>query len=719
MKIYKKKLFLLSGLFFLWVGTIELFAQSGPPVECSATFETKEPTYQLANWRWWSKDTADWIWYRRMPNNIDNVRLQLYSPFHFKEMSGGLENANVAHFYQNPDKISYLPEEGWEVVMKKFGRDTIYNGVYLPIFVLYNRFSGLTRVFIYHTFKSPLPVKNVILSIEFYNLIKQSALLSLINPDINALDSYQKNVRYKFENQYDNDAPGNWLFYEFTSVYDPCTCDWSYNINIEGWDNVGELTDNRSILQTRCYLTVLENGREMTPQIEGFDIHNPGSVSATEQTAYWPLQPTYNNTLGIFNLIETPKLEYVAYRPENLAYERQYPSSTQTGVDFGNRPKGSPYIRQYRLKEPIKYAFNPAAGLEIVSLEAAWVQELPQNIPSVSAASFEPQTKDGNKTDQRYAFIGPVLAAPFGTSGNRLADLQNAGVTVDTSRLEKAIETIDDARQIRTMTPFTPLSCFSDNNFMYGVFNGTNTAPLDTEPNIYLKIKATLRRKDAAPGMKDIIYTQTFRTQAEAHSSAFEPSNTYRFAFVSPYSSSDVPYYVKENRAGVHYGKDYYIDPNGFRSALNPSGLAFNAGYFGISPSELPNVLPPSFGDCAARPLPAAVTPADISAFCQSRKYKATERRSKTPSPEVGLTVYPNPLSDVSQIEVNLPADTEVRLVLRDVTGRVVATVWAPGTVAAGRYTLPLDATTLSSGIYALTLETKQAHKTFKISIIK
>ena len=64
----------------------------------------------------------------------------------------------------------------------------------------------------------------------------------------------------------------------------------------------------------------------------------------------------------------------------------------------------------------------------------------------------------------------------------------------------------------------------------------------------------------------------------------------------------------------------------------------------------------------------------------------------------------PNPFNSVMRIGYALPEAADVRLLVYDVTGRLVADL-VKGKLAAGMYTATLDGSSLPSGAYMIRLE--------------
>ena len=90
---------------------------------------------------------------------------------------------------------------------------------------------------------------------------------------------------------------------------------------------------------------------------------------------------------------------------------------------------------------------------------------------------------------------------------------------------------------------------------------------------------------------------------------------------------------------------------------------------------------------------------------------------SNSPS-EVTLTAYPNPIRNNGTLEYTLPEASDVTLRLYDTLGRQIETL-TNGRNRAGRHTVPLDGTSLSSGIYIARLRTKDRTLTQKVIVVR
>ena len=137
---------------------------------------------------------------------------------------------NVYHLTATPR--DYEPADGWELVLVNFG--TPSHKVETPTLVLYNRLNGIMRIFQYakgniNTYQTaalnirqyPVPVSGSPFSVE-------SSALGHMSTPMNALDNFSKGVSIDFPNKYNNYQAGSsnrkWLFGEFVTAYDPCSC---------------------------------------------------------------------------------------------------------------------------------------------------------------------------------------------------------------------------------------------------------------------------------------------------------------------------------------------------------------------------------------------------------------------------------------------------------------------------------------------------------------
>jgi len=121
-------------------------------------------------------------------------------------------------------------------------------------------------------------------------------------------------------------------------------------------------------------------------------------------------------------------------------------------------------------------------------------------------------------------------------------------------------------------------------------------------------------------------------------------------------------------------------------------------------------------GDPASPPDPDG-TVADMGA--EYYDHLAADRPRSTAVQQYGLDQnYPNPFNAVTTITFALPSESDVKLGVFDITGRLVATV-AEGMHGAGEHAVTFDAAALPSGIYVYRLEINGIAQSRKLVLIK
>jgi hypothetical protein len=83
-------------------------------------------------------------------------------------------------------------------------------------------------------------------------------------------------------------------------------------------------------------------------------------------------------------------------------------------------------------------------------------------------------------------------------------------------------------------------------------------------------------------------------------------------------------------------------------------------------------------------------------------------------SNEADLKCYPNPFSGVTTVELKLDESAYVRVVVLDISGRIVANL-QDGKLTEGAYQFTFNATNLPRGIYLAKVIAGNAQKTIKV----
>lgn len=103
-------------------------------------------------------------------------------------------------------------------------------------------------------------------------------------------------------------------------------------------------------------------------------ITTPGGLLSSSNNIN-QLKPSYNNSLGVFNIIEKPTLEAAEY-PTQTYYTNQEVSNSTDCIYNGNCPYTPEFgltIWQFKITGNLKYVLNPASGLKINKMQVGLV----------------------------------------------------------------------------------------------------------------------------------------------------------------------------------------------------------------------------------------------------------------------------------------------------------------------------------------------------------
>jgi len=162
-------------------------------------------------------------------------------------------NPDMTHFHESQDKD---PEDGWELFFYDFGTQILLdnNGNPIvdpvteayelqhvpeqeatnPIFILYNRYTGIMRVFarieqIYGGYS----MAQIKLYFESGTGLIQTSLINDHNTLL-PLNQFFANPNLNSPTAFIN-TKGKWFYTDFFMNYDPCTCDFESTLKLEVW----------------------------------------------------------------------------------------------------------------------------------------------------------------------------------------------------------------------------------------------------------------------------------------------------------------------------------------------------------------------------------------------------------------------------------------------------------------------------------------------------
>nr|MCU0376409.1 hypothetical protein [Chitinophagaceae bacterium] len=199
MKLKLKPWLAASILLLLLSLSANVFAQcwTQPPISISTEPENyqnpEDPTSAL-KWDWWQQT---WFGYR--PGTPTPVSYQINSPFY------DIQNPNLFDLSSLAVK-NYDPKNGWELIKKEFGTST--TPVPTPYFILYNKYTGLVRLFVLRTsnFQNK---KSAMLTLRFKQGANTAGTLSQLADKSFALNNFKGTAKVSIPNQYLNGGQGS------------------------------------------------------------------------------------------------------------------------------------------------------------------------------------------------------------------------------------------------------------------------------------------------------------------------------------------------------------------------------------------------------------------------------------------------------------------------------------------------------------------------------
>jgi hypothetical protein len=375
--------------------------------------------------------------------------------------------------------------------------------------------------------------------------------------------------------------------------------------------------------------------------------------------------PLYNQVLGVFNLLKTPKVK-AYYKDETEQIDR---------IDANTYLYKSTATRYYQLEEDVKYVVNPAAGFDM------------NNIEILASLIFE---YDYTIDRQLRSYNRPMLIP-------------------------------ENARRYRTR--YVPLGCLKDLflQFLYkdiysvvSPYNSVIGKPVSRAPRVYLKLLVQLPRADRDKNTQGVLFVGTYPVNI-TDIPAYNPS---QWTTNGPYD--DVQSHLVFQNGNVAGRQDAWntitIDAGadvGAYTSGNTSQLRanFTAGEritvkpgARVHPSSTLRIGLPDV--CSQTT--ATASQQEVINFCTSNAYISARRFSKevvtgenpalAPSPEL-LGISPNPSSGVIAVRYQTGA-APLTIDIISSLGIPVATLVDESNPTPGEHTVTFDGTGLPRGVY-------------------
>jgi hypothetical protein len=499
MKAFIQLIFIiiLSGL------SIKALCQTGigGPPTCPSAY-----TYSEA-WDWWTVpeqpgyNPENW---RIHPTGTTPAGMLVYSPFAYP--SGIIPGAVVMR-YENTRKFwapasmpgwkpDCLPEDGWIGVYKKFGTPTALQPI--PCFMLYNRYTGVLRVF---AFANKIKAAHTVQAIFRFNPLNpiRSANLAYLSDTITAIDNFEKKLFTKTMNQWQGsigEFEPQWFFVEVPLAYDPCVCKPNGNpispfnfsemelklesvgtstvdLKVEGritgkaevvvsgssgspppntWDAViggvesAAKHSKRGYDSPEVFRKYLEDVVKKSPSSAEKEAPKPDPTFIQKLPEALKFIPQFGFALGLMDFFTgggaKKKSQTKQQMPINLTVDEKITGSITTVGDLGSHGMFTPGSRSYEVEE-LPLASVPAYNypLGVINLMATPVLEF---VDYTLMEGFPYSTCESSPTMRQYRLRDPIRVVVNPMAGLTLTDLKaeivyqipnNRGsVLVDTSQ---------------------------------------------------------------------------------------------------------------------------------------------------------------------------------------------------------------------------------------------------------------------------------------------
>jgi hypothetical protein len=412
-----------------------------------------------------------------------------------------------------------------------------------------------------------------------------------------------------------------------------------------------------------------------TPGTQGISSCNFNSPY--EEYAYNNTYPRYNEVLGRFALLETPKLNV----------ETSSSDSIFILVPGLSTPQGA-WTRIYRFDpQSFDYVFNPAAQIIQDSTQIWAAIEFTQLVDEESP--YEPVTNlltSYTSSDETTGLIAPRYV---------------------------------------WQTPSMPLSCLSEY-----VATITTASDLPVPVEVTLKLYVDFSFPEGAKVLQVYAYPLqlVYDEEVPLVASPSTPIYGYTETLTSTHYTEDELIFAWSS---IKIDGNLTTEPGVKVEIVAPNIILTDGATIG-SDILLRNSFVP-FTSCE----PIEEYPSELlAAYCSSNKYQARLASYTIPEEEsallaaraeeeaqqaqasrqaIALRAFPNPLEDFGTLEFVLPADMQVSAYLSDMHGQRLQELVSPRDLPAGRHLFDLSLVNLPPGMYLLTLQTPDGPQTVKL----
>ncbi|MFT6708118.1 MAG: hypothetical protein ACJATF_002974, partial [Flavobacteriales bacterium] len=398
------------------------------------------------------------------------------------------------------------------------------------------------------------------------------------------------------------------------------------------------------------------------------DVYTPGSIEGSNNER----KPSYNNTLGVFNILRTPEFEIAEV-------DNDFTICTGTNPPFCSN------FRSILLNSisDIEYVVNPSSGLRVVDIKAAIVLDSENHIDYVSSPN-----------------------PPFFPSTFLYYEADNG--------------------QQRWQSPFYPIHCLQDIVFNLGGFPSIVYQPSDFLDKVRLKLAVTLERGPDDPFFDPnadqvLIMIEYDTNVTEGQYNSISPSNTYDQILFSETVSDlslteDQTIYAWSN---IEVGEN--IITNGHQLTLI-AGKQITGNIADLPPNVDLIIGYPAVcnGD-----IQAPVSSQDLQTFCTSGDYNPIGQFSETPDERLllerqqqkifNIVASPNPFKEFINLQyTNSTLERRAKVRITDISGKQID-YYEIELQQGIDQRLSLPTKEWASGFYILTFETETYFESIKL----
>ncbi len=684
--------------------------------------------------------TPEWDW--RMPSYTFITGDQNNLPVTIVKESPWFDvnhvNPNISSFrLENPK--GYESTDGWVLIQRDFG--TLSSPTNNPYFILYNKFSGILRIFVCVT-KQFDGYTSAVITLKYKDepskqVVRTAALENhTTNPYRSALDNFDNQVpEINAPNFYTNDPP-YWLHADFTMNYDPCTCnnlsqlifeanliqtaDLAFQSNgtaVQDLDATGKSSGGKQSL-AKTGQAVINAGnsfyKSAADAISNFNKIFPTVAAKPDVKALEKILPGLGAAVGVVDFLVGL---YGGSSSKPMAYDINLTSTGTITTDAAYKTVifENPGSANFTLVPPTKLNYNNPVGVfnlietpQVIGStltgndEGVLISERKFKLNNDLSYIINPNAGyDNNSIDLKAAFVIEF------TGYTNLIDYNNNLV----------FEGQADGKYIYR-TKFVSAGCLKDISIHFDKGFG---------PGYQVYVKTILTIKNS-PGTITGVFVSKFKTAITYYDGSFDDASFWPGSLSNISDDLTLPPYIISNKSAwnsitvnrglsnlgtnvsIIAGNTVTVTPGSSGSVAITAGVTIKVG----TPNGCTTAL--AQGDPSVICNSTANTYYTKShAFLRERANEVDSIKSKT---ESSFTIFPNPASNQVIFNYFIEEPSSIVLSMIDLSGNIVGQL-IDDYKDMGDYSYHFDTSVLPAGLYVIKFESNKLSRTEKLVVIK